>query len=114
MFHYPTNIMNSSELYPQNDHLKIREKKNERNKKKREKFAALSVEQKEAHRRKNREAYHRRKITKLLSKTLDPQSVQPSKQPNIKPFLRAATCNNHDDGTYILQNFWFLADLYST
>ena len=96
--------MNSSELYAQNDDLKIREKKNERNKKNREKFAGLSVEQKEAHRRKNREAYHRRKMSKLLSKTLDPQSVQPTKQCNIKPFVKPSNTNNDNNGTYILQD----------
>nr|XP_027127530.1 uncharacterized protein LOC113743677 [Coffea arabica] len=95
--------MNSSELYAQNHDLKIREKKNERNKKNREKFAGLSVEQKEAHRRKNREAYHRRKMSKLLSKTLDPQSVQPTKQCNIKPFVKPSNTNNDNNGVLMPQ-----------
>ncbi|XP_071924414.1 uncharacterized protein [Coffea arabica] len=95
--------MKSSELYAQNDDLKIREKKNERNKKAREKFAALFVEQKETHRRKNREAYHRRKMTKLLSKTLDPEFVQPTKESNIKPLFRPASTNNNNDGVLMPQ-----------
>ncbi|CDP05227.1 unnamed protein product [Coffea canephora] len=95
--------MKTSKLYAQNDDLKICQKKNERNKKAREKFAALSAEQKEAHRRKNREAYHRRKITKLLSKPLDPESVQPTKESNIKPLLRPASTKNNNDGVLMPQ-----------
>ena len=41
--------MSSSRLHRPDNPLNVREKKKERNRKKREKFAALSVEQKEAH-----------------------------------------------------------------
>nr|XP_027122427.1 uncharacterized protein LOC113739415 [Coffea arabica] len=63
-------------------------------KKKREQFAALSVEQKEAHRRKNRDAHHKRKLTKLLSKPLGEQSQQISELSDSSGSVILATSNN--------------------
>ena len=103
-----TDNMSSSRLHRPDNPLNVREKKNERNRKKREKFAALSVEQKEAHRRKNRDAYHRRKLTKLLSKPLAEQSQQISKPSDTSGSVIPATSNNCADGTYPVHNFRFL------
>ena len=78
-------------------------------KKKREQFAALSVEQKEAHRRKNRDAHHKRKLTKLLSKPLGEQSQQISELSDSSGSVILATSNNcAAAGTYPLHNFCFL------
>ncbi|XP_071909310.1 uncharacterized protein [Coffea arabica] len=75
-------------------------KKSEKNRKKRERFAALSVEEKEAHRKKNRDAYHRRKLSKLLSKPLAEQSQQISRPSDTPGSGLLAISNNCADGSY--------------
>nr|XP_027108929.1 uncharacterized protein LOC113728764 [Coffea arabica] len=75
-------IRSCSKLSITDDPDKLREKKDKRNRKKRDKFAALSVEEKQAQRKKNREAYHRKKLEKILSKSL-PQQFQEASQPPV-------------------------------
>nr|XP_027077124.1 uncharacterized protein LOC113700896 [Coffea arabica] len=73
--------MSCSKLCLRDDPDKFREKRDKRNRKKREKFTALSVEEKEAQRKKNREAYQRKKLEKMHSMSLPQQFEKACKSP---------------------------------
>lgn len=81
--------MSCSKLRMSHDSDELRKKKDERNRKKREKFAALSLEEKENRRQRNREAYQRRKFEKFLHKPLRQQSEQVFKSPVVAPIIRS-------------------------
>ena len=91
--------MSCSKLSITDDPDKLREKKDKRNRKKREKFAALSVEEKQAQRKKNREAYHRKKLEKILSKSLPQQFQEASQSPVSASVIRSLSPQQCSHGT---------------
>ena len=91
--------MSCSKLSVRDDRDKLREKKDNRNRKKREKFAALSAEAKEACRKKNREAYHRKKFEKMLCKSLPQQFQQARKSPTSASVMHTFAAEQCSHGT---------------
>ena len=91
--------MSCSKLFVRDDPHKLRDKKENRNRKKREKFAALSPEEKEACRRKNREAYQRKKLEIMLSKSFPEQFEQACKSPASTSVMRPFAAQQCSHGT---------------
>ncbi|XP_027166434.1 uncharacterized protein LOC113766438 [Coffea eugenioides] len=90
--------MSYSKLSVRDDPDKLREKREDRNRKKREKFAALSVEEKEAQRKKSREAYHRKKLEKIVSKSLPQQFEEACKSPASASVIRSLPTQQSSHG----------------
>nr|XP_027095001.1 uncharacterized protein LOC113715051 [Coffea arabica] len=93
--------MSCSKLSVRDDRDKLREKKDNRNRKKREKFAALSAEAKEACRKKNREAYHRKKFEKMLCKSLPQQFQQARKSPTSASVMHTFAAEQCSHGSRV-------------